>query len=365
MNLLIKSKIGFKHSWNLISNIFYDDTNLSLVVSGLFGLGVVLIAFLLDVEDTVFYMILSSDSQTVAGLLSILYASIAIIMAISSSTQNLSSENTRWLLGMLKIVQQFRRPIISSMLLVFVLFFTNSTIAIIEAQVWKTPVESTLTFLIISFTVHVIMCTLILSLNMINYIKAEFMYSEESKVRYIEITDETDFVGHFVGLVQDARTTTLGIIDTIEKLVSDSAKYGTVAYLPANHSSLDLLPALVCRLQINQKEASEFYRKSMMINHEFADCMITTNAEMMKLVTDLTELTSDLSIRASELHLDAEDYIACSKMFSVENEVRDNVASGHSDILFETSTIVSDTLTLISSDIMKLTRCLDKMAGDG
>lgn|GEM_PF-5375294 len=354
---------SLKHIYNSIVNIFYDDSNLLVVVSALFGIVLIVMSFLLNVETAVFYIVLSGDSQTIASLLSILYASIAIIMAISSSTQSLSDENSRWLQGMLKVIQQFRRPIISSMLLVFVLFFCNSTIAIIELNSWYLVIEAILTFMIVFLSVHVTICTLILSLSMINYIKAEFLYSNTSEVNYIIVENETDFTEAFTDCIQDARRIVLEIVDCLDGLTRSSKSMGTESYLPSNHASFDQLSQIIFRLDLNEDDAREIYKSTMEKNTELADRVTRTNAEMHKLVTDLSALTSDMKLRAENLGSSGKEFIGCSKVSVIKKRLGINDSDDCSvvDDLSKISADISRNLTLISSNIIKFNRCLNRV----
>ena len=362
--------IRVKHFINSTINIFYDDTNLLVAVSCLFGLSVVISSFALDIEESVFFVILSGDSQTVANLLSILYASIAIIMAISSSTQNLSNENSRWLLGMLKIIQQFRWPIISSISLVFLLFFSNSTVTIIETYEWHSIIEALLTFLTVSLTVHVIICTLILSLNMINYIKAQFQYSENVKVNYVIIDTESDFTEAFLGCVKEIREALLGLTDTMKNISDQSIECGTDRYLPANHPAYDLMTNLICHLNFDNESAKKIYEASYEKNLNAADRKRRTNAEMLKLISDLESLSSDFKNNCEIMRKTAEEFIGCSKIIVMNDRLQnqrnknETGASLTSDDLSRISDHMSEVLTLISSNIIKMNKCFSKAIGD-
>lgn len=356
-----------RHAGNYIINTLYDNQRAVLLFSCFFGLGVVLLSFWLDVEDMVFETILAGDSQTVAGLLSILYASIAIIMAISSTTQRVSSENNRWLTGMLKVVGQFRLPIITSMLLVFLLFFSNSTIRIVELSEYAIVYESMLTFMIVTITVHVIFSTLNLSLNMLSYIKAEIRFSDDAN-GYSIIDSEEAFHKALDSTVERLRDSVSEVISALDRVTSEIGDT-YLKRIPDEHPLIKSLSVMTRKLNRENLDPIRIYLDTLSSNSRYTD---GESRALMKLHTSMSELdalTDEFESHRIELSERGTDLINCSTVIAIEcrlNQYRDdkgnNENKGSNEIEYLIKSFVG-TMTSMSSCMMKIDRCLEGMVG--
>ena len=179
---------------NIIYSKFFDSRyHFPLIIPAAISIILVLIADKIGEFETVEDIILHSVGNTAAVLFSIIFASVAIILAISESTLRLSRTNTRWFFGFIEIIKRFKAPIIFSLLLVASYLIILPIDAMIADCEFDKLISMAFIIFLLTTNLYIIIRIGEVSMEMLSYIRAaisETKMDDEDRITFTVVDDK-------------------------------------------------------------------------------------------------------------------------------------------------------------------------------